>query len=323
VEYVSEGCLTDKQAETRISITFTATNQTAVLAWGGHIALESVWGTGQGASGVSGSPYHMRVKGWTLGNLGNQDRSLSAAAVILQNTGVVTQLQEVGTTNVGLAITVDVGDSVQDVATVTPSSATGDVSFRYYSNSTDCEAARTAWTGTGTGSGGTLVSTNAVSGGTATSSSVTLAPGTYYWLAFFEGDVGFVSSVSACNEVLTVNQATPAMGTAPTVSVVNNDTATLSGLYCPASPCGTVSFELYQGDNTCTNAAAKLTPTGLGPFNVTGNGNYSTANTTAVSVTADTVFYWKVVFSGDTNNAANSSNCVESVDIDITGDAGP
>jgi hypothetical protein len=81
VEYVSEGSLTDSQAETVIRVTFQTDSATAVLAWGGHIGRSADWGAGNSASGISGSPYHMRLKDWNLSNLGNQDRSLSADAV--------------------------------------------------------------------------------------------------------------------------------------------------------------------------------------------------------------------------------------------------
>lgn len=81
VAYVSEGNLSDAQSETRIAITFTADNSTAVLAWGGHITREIDWGINNSAGGISGSPYHMRQISWTIGNLGNQDRSLSAGAI--------------------------------------------------------------------------------------------------------------------------------------------------------------------------------------------------------------------------------------------------
>jgi len=86
VSYVSEGSLTASQAETQISVTFSADSSTAVLAWGGHIASRTDWGLyaegdPRSAGGISGSPYHMRLIGWTLGNIGQQDRSLSAVAV--------------------------------------------------------------------------------------------------------------------------------------------------------------------------------------------------------------------------------------------------
>lgn len=75
-----QGNLSLAQASTRITITFTAANSTVVMAWGGHIARALDWGQGNSASGISGSPYHTRLISLN-GSGGNQDRSLSAAAV--------------------------------------------------------------------------------------------------------------------------------------------------------------------------------------------------------------------------------------------------
>jgi hypothetical protein len=93
--YVSEGDLTADQAETRIQVVFTASSERAMLAWGGHIASRYDWGfDDQGnplsAAGISGSPYHMRLIDWTLGNLGNQDLSLSALAIVAPPTCEIT-----------------------------------------------------------------------------------------------------------------------------------------------------------------------------------------------------------------------------------------
>ena len=81
ITYVSQGDLTDNMASTSVSVTFVADSTNAVLAWGGYIAQEADWGANQSAGGINGSPYHMRLIDWTIGNPGNQDRSLSAAAV--------------------------------------------------------------------------------------------------------------------------------------------------------------------------------------------------------------------------------------------------
>jgi uncharacterized repeat protein (TIGR01451 family) len=69
----------DKSAA--IKITFTATSANPVLAWGGHIATRQNWGLGNSAIAISGSPYHTRLIDLN-GSGGNQDRSLSAAAVV-------------------------------------------------------------------------------------------------------------------------------------------------------------------------------------------------------------------------------------------------
>ncbi|MBI1781775.1 MAG: hypothetical protein HYR66_10455, partial [Sphingobacteriales bacterium] len=67
------------------TVKFTPTSSTVTLAWGGHIASRDDWGFNAGtgepnsAGGIQGSPYHMRTQGWSLGNIGNQDRSLQTA----------------------------------------------------------------------------------------------------------------------------------------------------------------------------------------------------------------------------------------------------
>ena len=69
----------DKSAA--ITINFTASVASPVLAWGGHISTRKDWGNANSAVSVSGSPYHTRLLDLD-GSGGNQDRSLSAAAVI-------------------------------------------------------------------------------------------------------------------------------------------------------------------------------------------------------------------------------------------------
>jgi len=88
VTYVSEGDpnLAAGSSETQVKVRFKATSANAVLAWGGHIACRWDWGMNadgspRSAGGISGSSYHMRLVNWNLGNLGNQDRSMSTDAV--------------------------------------------------------------------------------------------------------------------------------------------------------------------------------------------------------------------------------------------------
>ena len=75
-------------SKTSIVVTFSAgADGTAVLAWGGHISTRVNWGLGSSAVAISGSPFHMRLVGFTCSNVSNcgvgqQDRSLSADAVI-------------------------------------------------------------------------------------------------------------------------------------------------------------------------------------------------------------------------------------------------
>lgn len=86
ISYDTQGSLTHNQSETTIDVTFVPSDSTAVLSWGGHIASRFDWGNGNSAGGIEGSPYHMRLDDWSLNNLGNQDRSLMAGAVIRPST---------------------------------------------------------------------------------------------------------------------------------------------------------------------------------------------------------------------------------------------
>jgi large repetitive protein len=70
----------DKTARFIISFQTVGTITNPVLAWGGHIATRQNW-PGASAINISGSPYHMRLIDLD-GSGGNQDRSLSADAVI-------------------------------------------------------------------------------------------------------------------------------------------------------------------------------------------------------------------------------------------------
>jgi hypothetical protein len=81
IQYLSEGDLADGSSSSSARITFTANAPTVIIAWGGHIATSTDWGAGNSAAQISGSPYHTRLLGLDGGG-GNQDRSLSANAVI-------------------------------------------------------------------------------------------------------------------------------------------------------------------------------------------------------------------------------------------------
>ncbi|HKR04723.1 MAG TPA: gliding motility-associated C-terminal domain-containing protein [Bacteroidia bacterium] len=81
MQYLNTADLNASISSQQVRITFTTTNSTVVFAWGGHIGAAADWCPGNSASVISGSPYHMR-KIAIDGGGGNQDRSLSAAAVI-------------------------------------------------------------------------------------------------------------------------------------------------------------------------------------------------------------------------------------------------
>ncbi len=76
-------CQSGSAVAVQYQIVFHASAVNVVLAWAGHIATQADWGPGQGATGINGSPYHMRLISFCdpVCAGGNQDRSLSAGAV--------------------------------------------------------------------------------------------------------------------------------------------------------------------------------------------------------------------------------------------------
>ena len=104
-----------------VTIAFTASASTVVLAWGGHVASQVDWGAGNAAGAISGSPYHMRLISLD-GKAGNQDRSMKSSAILPVPATFTTSAS---------ASAVEVGDAVVDVATLSgPNGAvTGSVAF--------------------------------------------------------------------------------------------------------------------------------------------------------------------------------------------------
>jgi hypothetical protein len=241
---------------------------------------------------------------------------------ITQNTSTSTELHETDGTGTGTdvdpannqgngtGITVSVGANVTDYATVTPATATGSVAFRYYSGAdalTDCASDVTDF-GNGTApSLGTDAGGGTVTGGTATSTEQSFSSaGTFYWMAFFTGTDPNNDSVSSCSgEVLTVQKGAPTLATSPTLTP--QDSATLSGISAGGSPQATITFELFgPGDATCSGTAEYSTT-----MDVTGDGTYTTNNTTFVIDSSSTfgTYRWKVTYSGDSKNEGNSKAC--------------
>ena len=77
----------DGTAQNSITVSFTASAEDAVQAWGGHIATRADWGAGNSAAALSGSPFHMRLLDLRCSDdstcsSGNMDRSIQSAAVI-------------------------------------------------------------------------------------------------------------------------------------------------------------------------------------------------------------------------------------------------
>lgn len=274
----NEGDVTQAQSEARIVVTYTATSPTVVLAWGGHIARSADWG-GNGAAQISGSPYHMRLKAWSAGNVGNQDRSLAAAAVLAEQSSTVTTIHLDGAsephTVVTIGSSIPLGSSVHDLATVTGFNPTGTVTFTFFRGG-DCT------TGTSEAAGSaTLAAVNSTTAVAHPSQSkTTLTAGSYAFRASYGGDGGNIGSTSAC-EPFSVSKGTLGLTTAihltgtthsntnydrnatsngsasvPINSVVH-DVAFVSGAVSGIAPTGAITFTIWS-NGTCSGTGTAL-----------------------------------------------------------------
>ncbi len=92
----------------QITLTFTASVANPVIGWGGHVAWIGDWGLGNSASGIGGSPYHMRLGSFD-GTGGSQSHQLAAAAVTASGAvfikNVVNTLDATGSSSVPFPFT--------------------------------------------------------------------------------------------------------------------------------------------------------------------------------------------------------------------------
>jgi hypothetical protein len=288
-----------------------------LVAAGTCFNAKDVW-----AHSRSSSSFTAELKDFIFGNVELNTCSTTSTS-LQQRSGPDTDPPTA--TNVGsagLQLSVAPGAWVRDTATVSPG-ATGNVTFRYYTSLDLCNA------GTAT-TGGTFVSTNALSGGTpntATSATVQFnTVGDFYWRAFYLGD-GLSPSASLCNEIVHVIQVNTAISTAPWI--YPNDKATVSAPNGGGTPTGSVKFRLYDTAANC-GATTPSDTVGTGgllyrqivdPLPATGIVNTSN---TSVKVESTATVWWRVEFtSTNTQQKGRNSLCVENINATLTPDAGP
>ena len=195
---------------------------------------------------------------------------------------------------------------VSDKATFSGTTAlapTGFVTFKLFSNSV-CTSAPSV---SGSGS---IVTTSGVSTATLGANWTPPASGIYYWIASYAGDSndnGFTTLCAAINEQVTINKATPAIGTvaSPTTGTVGvkiqalKDTATLSGT--AIAPTGSVTFTLYS-NSTCTTAVTGVSGSGA----ISGS---SASFSVKWKPAAAGMYFWIASYPGDANNVAVLTVC--------------
>ena len=194
----------------------------------------------------------------------------------------------------GTSITVPIGSSVADAATLTGATpdAGGTVGYIVYSDS-GCTTA--------IASGGSVTVVNGVAPSSNPVAFNTF--GTFYWVAGYSGDSKNIANASACGgETVTVVKATPSVSTTPSGSVPPggsvSDSATLTGGF---SPSGSVTFELFApADSSCSGQ-----PISTSSGTITGG----TASSGNVTVGTAGTYNWVASYAGDANNNAATSSC--------------
>ena len=86
-------------ADLIVTFTTAGASSAVLLAWGGHLGASSYWTTDDGASFVSGAPWHMRTLNLDNAGAANQDRSIQPSAITAEaSITVVKQTDPDGTT---------------------------------------------------------------------------------------------------------------------------------------------------------------------------------------------------------------------------------
>lgn len=186
-------------------------------------------------------------------------------------------------------------------ATLTGASSTagGTVTYTLYTDSGCATQVNPAVVSTRTVTNGSVPASVAVTFGLA---------GTRYWRAVYNGDTNNFGATSPCVAV-TVSKATP------TISLTVSSTGgtmraggrargrgTLSGATTTAA--GTATYTVYA-DSGCTTVLA-----GTNNPSTRTVSNQNVPNSARITVNQAGTVYWRVVYSGDANNAAATSACV-------------
>ncbi|HEY7812712.1 MAG TPA: hypothetical protein VIC62_05705, partial [Nakamurella sp.] len=232
---------------------------------------------------------------------------------------VVTPAQSQVTTQLSAAGgEIPVGGPASDSATLleVTGTARGTVEYRYYDSLSACQSATAATPP----AGGTLVSTETVTGGVAPRSAAVAFPdaGTFYWAAFYSGDASNAAAASDCiTEPLVVtgaqSQVTTVLSAAGGEIAVDgsaSDSATLTGVTGTAG--GTVEYRFYDSLSACESDVAgfrRTAPSGgtLVSTETVTNGSVppSAVHTFPVAGT----FHWAAFYSGDPANRPAATDC--------------
>ena len=194
---------------------------------------------------------------------------------------------------------------------------TGSVTFTLYSGAS-CQTAVVSGSGP-------IVTSEAGSTASFSTSWTFTQTGSYYWVASYSGDGnnnGYTSPCQVSSETVTVTAESPTITTQATPqtavagkSTTVGDTATFQQAMVP--PTGSVDFTLYS-NASCTD----MVLTGSGPITTTGAGSTASFSTTWTPAQQGS-YYWVASYAGDSNNSSYTSPCqVASETITVSSSGG-
>jgi hypothetical protein len=175
-----------------------ASNTTVMLLFGGHLAAGGTtaagsahgWGGTNGASDISGGPYHIKLINLDSASIGNRDNQITAGAIS-------PFFSPSGSTSPGGSATFSATLTDSLSLTGTNGSPTGNVTFTLYGDGTGvCTTAIFSKVVSISSSGAASTSDTAV--GTPTGSNVVTTAGVYEWTVHYDGDGSNAAFDSTC-----------------------------------------------------------------------------------------------------------------------------
>jgi hypothetical protein len=209
-----------------------------------------------------------------------------------------------------------IGNSISDTATITPSNATGTVTFKVYGpNDATCANAPVA----------IILAIPVVNGSASSGPYTPTAVGTYRWIASFDSsdDAHFADSTGTCNDPNEQSVVIPTSphivthasgGSLPVGSV--SDRADLSDVTADAS--GSIVFKLYGPFASPNCAGSAIFTSAAVP--VHGPGTYGPVSTTVANAGS---YYWIATYSGDAKNNGVAGACGAAGETSVVTKASP
>ena len=310
-------------------------NSNVQLLFGGHVAIGNParggWGTGFGASSVSGGPYHIKWDGADGASVGSRDNQLMGDSILPPAETSISTTPSVTSANYGASSLANVTDTATIIGGNNP---TGTMTFDLYGpfstapSATSCVDPATGVTGNRLVQKTVLVTSTSVTSDPPVDMSG-YAPGIYVWVASYSGDNNNAPAAGVCNEtgeLVTIGKASPSISTSPSTTSGTVGDSTLSGVTDTAtltngySVSGTVTFDLYGPFSSAPLATSCVDPA----TGVTGNRlvhetsvtvSSGSATSTAVDMTTSTytpgIYVWVARYSGDTNNNSKDGSCTD------------